>query len=78
MPAVAVGETGDANGTEDSAERPRVALLDGTVASSLGVYDLCFFLLAKRAQVELSLEHLAQQLPAASEELVFEIAVTQT
>ena len=77
VPPMPVGEPGDADGPEDRAERPYVAGLDRPVADTLGVGDSHDPLLAKPAQVEMALEHLAQQVPTTGVELLFEHGVVE-
>jgi hypothetical protein len=74
--AAAVGEPGDGDVAEDRGQRTDVAGLDGAVTFAVGVVHLGP-LLAHGAQVELALEHLAQQLPTSPVELVFELGVAE-
>jgi hypothetical protein len=75
--AVAIGEPGDRHGADDRPQRSGVLGLDRTVADPVGVFHLLGPLLAQRPQVQLALEHLAQKLPAAPVEFVFEFGVVQ-
>ena len=77
VPPMAVGEPGDADGPEDRRERPDVAELDRPVTDTLGVGDSHDPLLAKGAQVEMALEHLAQKVPTAGVELLLEHGVVE-
>lgn len=77
VPAMAVGEPGDTHGPEDRRERPDMVRLDRPVTDTLGVGDSHDPLLAKRVQVEMVLEHLAQRVPTTSVELLFEHGVVE-
>ena len=75
--AAAVGQPGDRDDTEDRRERAGVSGLDRAVAHVVGVFDLIGPPLPQGAQLQLPLHHLAQQLPAPSVELVFELGVAR-
>ncbi len=74
--AVTVGETFDADRPEDARKGPDVAGLDRAVRHPICVDDLDAGL-ANRAQVQVLLEHAAQQFPAPLVEMVFEVTVVK-
>ncbi len=77
MAAAPVGQTGDPDRPEQAAQRPGVPGLDIAVPVAVGIEHLQQALFAQRAQVEVALQHLAQQLPAPGIELLFQLPVLQ-
>jgi hypothetical protein len=74
---VAVGEPGDRDGPEDRAERAGVPSLDRAVPATVGIDHLLDPPFPDRAQLQLPLQQLAQQLPTAPIQLLFELGMAR-
>ena len=75
--AVAVGEALHVELPEDGGEAAMVTGLDGTMGHPVGVDNRVGALLPNGAQLEVLLEHSAQQLAAPPVELVFDLGMSQ-
>ena len=74
---VAIGEAFHLDLSEDGGELAAMARLHRPMVDTLGADDLLGTSFTKGTQVELSLEHLAQQFPAAAVELVLQLTVAE-
>ncbi|MHB1846319.1 MAG: hypothetical protein ACYCWW_15960 [Deltaproteobacteria bacterium] len=70
-----VGESGDGHGPDDGLKAAMVTFLDRLVSDACGIDDRAGAALSGGAQVQVVLEQLAEQLPAAGGESGLELVV---
>jgi hypothetical protein len=70
-----VGEPGDGHGPDDGRKAATVTCLDRLVSDACGIDDRAGTALTRRAQVQVVLEQLAKQVPAAGGEPGLELVV---